>query len=140
MYQPLTPCPSCRRHVRAADGACPFCRSAIDPTRVVPSASRRLARGAVFVFASSVAACGGSTEPEPGSVTDTGAVATDTGGKSDSSSTADSFTDTALDTGNVAPPYGIPPDDTGVVSDGTVDDTGGGMAKYGAPPPPPDAM
>jgi hypothetical protein len=132
MYQPLTPCPSCRRHVRAADGACPFCRSAIDATRVVPSAGKRLARGAVFVFATSAAACGGSTEPEP-VITETGG---DTSSKTDSVTPIDSFTDTALDTGNVAPPYGIPPDDTGVVPDGTVDDSGGGMPKYGAPPTP----
>lgn len=132
MYQPLTPCPSCRRHVRAADGACPFCRSAIDSSRVVPSAGKRLARGAVFVFATSAAACGGSTEQEP-VITEAGA---DTSSKTDSVTPIDSFTDTALDTGNVAPPYGIPPDDTGVVTDGTADDSGGGMPKYGAPPPP----
>lgn len=135
MYQPLAPCPSCRRHVRAAEGSCPFCHAAIGDAQIVPSPTKRIARGAVFVFASTLAACGGSTEPEqPIGSKDTG---TQTG---DTSTTVDSNTpaDTSLDTGNVAPPYGIPPTDTGV-TDGTVDDTGGGMAKYGAPPPPADA-
>lgn len=119
-----------------ASGECPFCGAALGTLRVVPSASKRLARGAVFVFASSVAACGGSTESEDPTIkTDTGASSTDTGAKVDSA-----LVDTSMgeDTGNVAPPYGIPPEDSGV-TDGTVDDTGGGMAKYGAPPPPADA-
>lgn len=103
--------------MRAADRACPFCGVALVALQTVPSAAGRLARGALFVFASSVTACGGSTVSEP---TDTGA--------------ADSRAD-VLDTGNIAPPYGIPPEDTGT-SDGTVDDTGAPMAKYGAPPIP----
>jgi hypothetical protein len=121
MYKPLAPCPGCHRHVRAAEGACPFCGATLVVAHTVPSATTRLARGAMFVFASSIAACGASTEPEP--------VTADTG------AAADSRTDALLDYGNIAPPYGIPPTDSGA-DDGTVDDTGGTMAKYGAPPIP----
>lgn len=137
MYEPLAPCPSCRRHVRAlvGTGTCPFCHASIHGARVTPGTSTRLARGALFVFASSLAACGGSTAPET-PAGETGA--SDTSTKTDSVGTDLGVTDTGsvLDTGNPAPPYGIPPvEDTGV-SDGTVDDSGGGMAKYGAPPAP----
>lgn len=115
MYQPLAPCPSCHRHVRAAHAgsACPFCGVALTAVTTIPSATQRLARGALFAFASTVVACGGNTAPEP--TTETGA-------------TLDARAD-VLDSGNVAPPYGIPPDD------GSVDDTGGPVAEYGAPPP-----
>ncbi len=78
-------------------------------------------------------ACGGTTAPGP---------TTETGASLDAKSDV-------LDTGNVAPPYGIPPDDGGVDDtggpaaeygapprDGSVDDTGDPMADYGAPPPP----
>jgi hypothetical protein len=122
MYRPLAPCPSCHRHVRASDGSCPFCGTGLTVVATVPSATSRLTRGALFAFASSVVACGGTTAPEPG---DTGAA--------DTRMVVDTMQlDTlSTDTGNIAPPYGIPPEeDTGVV-----DDTGGPMAEYGAPPP-----
>jgi len=126
MYRPLAPCPSCHRHVQASEGACPFCAAPLGKPMAVPSLPNvggRLARGALFVFASSVGvvACGSSTDtPTP---TDTGVT----------------------DTGGPAPAYGAPADtgstvDTGTLdsgaTDGTVDDTGGPMPKYGAPPPP----
>jgi len=116
MYQALAPCPACRRHVRAAEGACPFCAASLGTPQLVPGAAGRLARGAVFVFASSVIGCGASTSGEP--------IPADTG----------SATDTRADYGNIAPPYGVPAD-TGT-DDGTVDDTGSPMTKYGAPPIP----
>ena len=129
MYRPLAPCPSCHRHVRASDGSCPFCGGGLRVVATVPSAASRLARGALFAFASSVAACGGTTAAEP--VTgDTGA--SDARSDSASDTRFDAPLDTLMpDTGNVAPPYGIPPEDTGVV-----DDSGDPMADYGAPPPP----
>jgi len=127
MYTPLAPCPACHRHVRASDGSCPFCGTGLKVVATVPSAVGRLARGALFAFASSVAACGGSTAPEPTTTSDTGS-----GGAADTrGDTAPALDTRSDDTGNVAPPYGIPPDDTGVV-----DDTGDPMADYGAPPPP----
>ena len=30
MYVPLSPCPSCQRHVRTNTAACPFCDAALD--------------------------------------------------------------------------------------------------------------
>lgn len=122
MYKPLAPCPACRRHVRASDGQCPFCATPLAVLPTVPSAVGRLARGALFAFTSSVVACGGTTAPEPppGSIGDSGSTR---------DARADAPLDSLpLDTGNIAPPYGIPPDDGGV------DDTGGPMAEYGAPP------
>jgi len=127
MYQPLAPCPSCHRHVRASAQACPFCGAGLSVVSTVPSASSRLARGALFAFASTLAACGGATEPDP--------VPGDTGSSVDAKGD-DAKSDTRIeDTGNIAPPYGIPPMDSGV-DDGTVSDTGDPMADYGAPPPP----
>ncbi len=123
MYQPLAPCPSCRRHVRAGDqGECPFCAASLTVVgtvpSVVPSVRGRLARGALFAFATSVIASGcSSTE-----TTSPGDAAIDTRPGDDS--------------GGPAPAYGAPADDTGRPDDGTVDDTGTPMAKYGAPPPP----
>jgi hypothetical protein len=128
MYEPLAPCPSCHRHVRASAGACPFCQTQIHVARVIPSPTTRLARGALFVFASSVAACGGSTAPD----TAGDSASSDTSSKTDSVGVDSMGIDSSMtDTGNVAPPYGIPPEDTGAV-----DDTGTPGAKYGAPPPP----
>ncbi len=131
MYQPLVPCPSCRRHVRTAEATCPFCGSKLSELggRVIPNVKQRLPRGAVFVFASSiaVAGCGSDSTQTP---TTTGDSATDTA-KSETTGgdtpTSDSPVDT-LDTGGVAPPYGIP-------SDSGPPDEGGGSADYGAPPP-----
>jgi hypothetical protein len=57
----LVPCPSCARHVRAGEGACPFCSSALPvdlAARAVPAATRRLSRVAAFGFAAAVAALG----------------------------------------------------------------------------------
>ncbi len=136
------PCPACRRHVRVDEPRCPFCASALSSERTpVPHARRRLARGAAFVFASTLASasggalvgCGGDVEDPAPARTDAGADAKGDGATADGGDTG-SATDTGLedtgpeDTGTVAPPYGIPPEDGG-----------GGMADYGAPPPPDDA-
>lgn len=136
MYEPMIPCPSCRRHVRAA-AACPFCSASLPvELRAVPQTSTRLGRGALFAFAVSVAACGGSTESDK-TVTDTGASSGDTG----------TPTDTAMvdDTGGPVAAYGGPPDtgsaDTGTASDSAADtfkDDGGPAPAYGLPPS--DAM
>ncbi len=139
MYEPLIPCPSCRRHVRGAD-ACPFCHAALPSNlRAVPASSKRLGRGALFAFAVSVTACGGSTESEAPTVTDTGAKPTDTGTTTTDSMTVD-------DTGGPVAAYGGPPD-TGAVDSSTTtdsatkdtrDDDGGPAPAYGLPPS--DAM
>lgn len=135
MYEPLIPCPSCRRHVRGA-AACPFCHAALpSEIRAVPSSTTRLGRGALFAFAVSVTACGGSTESEVPTVTDTGGKATDTG-------TTTSDTRVVDDTGGPVAAYGAPADtgvaDTGITKDTAMDDDGGPAPAYGLPPS--DAM
>ncbi len=121
MYQPLVPCPDCQRHVRVADSDCPFCGAALPSdlhTKVIPSAPRRLSRGAAFVFGAALAvtACGSEVE-SPGNTS--GAGGAHDGGTDD-------------DGGGMAL-YGVPE------PDGGPSDDGGGMSKYGAPPPPTDA-
>lgn len=61
----LHPCPSCLRHVRASSEACPFCQTALKPTKAARSApsGRRLGRYAAFTFQTGlVAAALGCTE------------------------------------------------------------------------------
>jgi hypothetical protein len=70
----LAPCPSCARHVRVSEAACPFCRAPLDVApRIVPGATQRLTRAAAYAFtatlattgaAASLEACGGTTTPE----------------------------------------------------------------------------
>ena len=126
MYEALAPCPGCRRHVRMSAGpSCPFCATTLGARVAVPVQNRRLPRGAVFAFASTVviAGCGGAVEsPTP----------------------TDAAADTnAIDSGGPGPLYGAPAD-TGFVDDmGTIDaaygapvDSGGGAPLYGAAPDP----
>lgn len=66
----LVPCPSCARHVRQSESACPFCSVALAlehlPAPVLPRG--RLGRAATFAFgaslvgATSLVACGGDSE------------------------------------------------------------------------------
>lgn len=130
---PFVPCPSCRRHVRAGDSSCPFCAASLASAgQPVPAASTRLGRGALFAFAVSVAACGGSTETE---TKDTG-VATDTGGPAPAygAPVDTGVADTGVtDTGGAVAAYGAPPD-TGVADTGTPTDDGGPAPAYGLPP------
>ena len=53
----LIPCPSCGRHVRRTESACPFCAASVSfehvPTRPMPSV--RLGRAAIFAFGATVA-------------------------------------------------------------------------------------
>ena len=122
---PLVPCPSCSRHVRSSEPACPFCASAL-PTdlgaRAVPAAPKRLDRLAAFTFAATLAVTG---------------CAVVSGGDDSEKSEGE--------IGAIQPMYGMPPpppaQDSG--SDGGAapcDDGGGIQAMYGAPPvdlPPP---
>jgi hypothetical protein len=128
----LLPCPSCGRHVRRTETACPFCAGAIAfrdaPLPRLPEV--RLGRAATFAFgaavATSVAACSGSVTPAYG------APAIDASSGVDAGSTVDAANpvDANIDTGNGAAAYGIAPFDAGDV------DTGGSSSDYGAPPPP----
>jgi len=142
MYEPLVPCPACRRHVRATDHACPFCAGALGDARPVPGTRARLRRSALAVFTSTLVACGGTTTEDPGKdaaadgVSD-GKVDVAVDGPSDGlldTGLLDTgLFDTGIDTGGAAPPYGIPPEDSGF--DGGATDSGSPGSDYGAPPP-----
>src|SRR5688572_6284608 len=112
------PCPSCRRHVRGGESACPFCATAL-PTdhasRAIPTSSSRLGRGALFAFAVSVSACSSSTDADT-VVTDTGGPVAAYGGPPIDSAVPDtSKADTGIeDDGAPAAAYGLPPADTGM--------------------------
>jgi len=134
MPEGLVPCPACRRHVHTRERTCPFCSVGLPDdlsARLIPGPVRRLSRGKLFAFATTLAA-------------------TTSIGCGDGSSTT-----------NASPPYGHPPFDSNVdtaapgdtsdaadgvdavdVGDGDAAadsdadaDTGGGGALYGDPPP-----
>jgi len=135
MADVFVPCPSCRRHAKATERRCPFCRFSLEGARVVPDASRRLSRAGVFAFASTVSAitlagCGSSdsggptTPPTDGggdSVVDS--IVAAYGGPPDTS-----FFDTAIDDTATKP-------DTNTAKDTGPEDGGGAVPAYGLPPP-----
>src|SRR5690606_30432709 len=73
---PLFPCPSCNRHIRRDEAACPFCAAQVDlsgnPEPRLPRT--RLGRAATFAFGATIAgataltACGGDSEDGDGGV------------------------------------------------------------------------
>lgn len=125
----LVPCPSCRRHVRVAESACPFCRSALPSTlanSAVPAATQRLTRAAAFAFTATLALTGCSdtttpTDATPADVTTDNATPTDN----------NTPTDNATPTDNNVPTDRPTPTDTSFVD---MLDTGGPVAAYGGPP------
>lgn len=123
---PLVPCSQCRRHIRIDHDACPFCAATVPrdfAKGVVPAAKARLDRLAVFTFATAIAsACssGGLTSSDDGGTGDS-AVRSD-GGSGDGSVKDDGGVQaiygapvdaSQFDSGNVQPPYGLPPEDGG---------------------------
>jgi hypothetical protein len=70
----LLACPSCSRHVRMTEQACPFCASSLPETFAATPAPRaptkRLNRGALYAFASTsitvAAACSSASTPAYG--------------------------------------------------------------------------
>src|SRR4051794_23113730 len=105
MTMTLVPCPSCGRHVRAAESACPFCNSALPSklaSRAIPTPTRRLERLAAFTFAATLAV--------------TGCALTD--GDDDNTGNKDE------DIGAAHPMYGMPP-----MHDAGVKDSGKDAAK-----------
>ena len=74
----LSPCPTCQRHARLTDAACPFCNAPLAATRGSARPSTVLSRGAkraaLFALGASVTvtACGG--EADEGDSTDDNAV------------------------------------------------------------------
>ncbi len=125
MYQPLSPCPACARHVRATEGQCPFCQSPMPEgfsASVRPEAPRRLSRAAALAFGTALA-LGACSDTVSG--TDAGADA----------SPVDARADVVDDDGGPVALYGDPPPPPRDASADTVDDDGGPVAEYGAPPP-----
>ena len=108
MYQPLAPCPDCRRHVRVEERSCPFCAASLRGLEA-PAAlpGTRLSRAALFVAATlGLAACNQETPATEDPVAKP---------KTKSTATA---------------PSPKPADDGGP------DDAGAPQAEYGAPAPP----
>jgi hypothetical protein len=67
----LHPCPSCARHIRAGETACPFCDAALPETfgasAPAQSRGRPMSRAALlFAVAAVAAGCGGSTDSSVG--------------------------------------------------------------------------
>jgi hypothetical protein len=138
----LLPCPSCARHVRRNEQACPFCSASVSfPEPGVASVMPRLGRAALFTFGTALATsgCVGNAVPLYG------APAPDTGLAADAAPASDAGTDAAVlamyggppqdagsDAGSPGPLYGAPAFDAGFDHD-----TGGASADYGAPPAPP---
>ena len=77
----LVPCPSCARHVRVSEAACPFCRGALDESlRAQPApqaAPARLSRAALYALGAAgtvtlAAACSQSVYGAPVTPDDAG--------------------------------------------------------------------
>lgn len=116
MYQPLVPCASCHRHVRASEAACPFCSSALPrATARDQVATTGLSRAAVLALgaALSIVAC---SDDDSGTGNKTGEIGQ--GGASAGSSSGGNSSGGASSAGN-----------GGAAGDGSA------MALYGAPPP-----
>ena len=134
----LLPCPSCARHVRASEDACPFCSAALPaPLASQPmprSPGTRLSRAALFAFgtsAAAIAACGGSTTGSPKD--DVSMVDAAYGGPP-----RDGAADADNDSPFVNAAYGGPPFDASLPDAADASDSGqkpdGIAPPYGAPP------
>lgn len=109
---PLHACPSCSRHIRVSEPACPFCGGdlsnefhAMQAPVPIPIAVR-LSRAAIVALGtgsiSLVSACGAAT----GSLLP---PIEDGGGEGDTGSTSPPDASEGFDVGTIAPPYGIAP-------------------------------
>lgn len=108
MSDRLVPCPGCARHVRASSEGCPFCGATLveaPAPAALPAA--RLGRAALFAFGAAALAATGCAEHHGSR--DAGAQE-DSGVEQDA---GDPTPDAGRDAGNIAPPYGAPPDDAG---------------------------
>ena len=114
MSDPLCPCESCGRHVRASGAECPFCAAPRVPV-VVPASTTpvvRLSRAAMLALGASLAV-GAAVEACSG----------------------------AAAYGTPPAPYDaqvndVQATDAAVPTDGPPADDGGPAVRYGAPPPP----
>jgi hypothetical protein len=126
----LVPCPSCGRHVRPSERACPFCASALPDdlaSRVRPIPRGFVSRAAMMLFASTLGTAGAvgcssdSTTTTPPA--DTG-VPSDTAGDAIDTMPApaygvpwDSSIDTSVDTGVDSAPTDAKPTDANDAGD-----------------------
>lgn len=117
----LAACPSCARHVRRTENACPFCAATLDlppapPTRAIPSVGRAVMLAVGATITTTAGACETRSVPIYGAPD----AAIDDGG----------VTDTGFDAGGPdAPGYDVPPAEDAAASDagsdaGTPDDAG----------------
>ncbi len=108
MYQPLVPCSECRRHVRAVEALCPFCRAPREVAAIDATPLLRMSRAAAMAVAASlVVACQSEPLATP--------IAKDPVAVKPSATPAPSTSQ----------------------GGGLVDDPGAAVAEYGAPAPPP---
>ena len=126
----LSPCPTCSRHLRQTERACPFCGAALHAAfqSAAAPATSRVARSALFALgATSVAAvagCGAVDVPPvirpDSSISDASGAAVgvmDGGPPTFDDAASDAGPSDApappVDSGNPLPPYGAPPFDAG---------------------------
>jgi hypothetical protein len=139
MNDRLLPCPSCARHVRVSEDACPFCATAL-PERSAPplrTPAVRLGRAALFALgtsAAAIAACGGTTSTLDDAGTSSGSSGTSSGssGSSGTSGIA-AYGGPPFDSGadtQPGPMYGGPPQDAAPDNDSSA------APLYGLPPNP----
>jgi hypothetical protein len=148
----LIACPSCARHVRLGEAACPFCRADLgDAARAFAprqAPSQRLSRAALYAFGvgslTVASACGGvvgeGAGDKDGGHTDADIVADSAhGGSPETSSVVDART--PGDVSNFTVPYGVPPFDAGAEMDAGDDVSDAGLRQdvaiglpYGGPP------
>ena len=137
MTDSLLPCPSCARHVRSTEDACPFCAASITrgAVRPVPRVGARLSRAALYALgasAAALAACGGNST----SSSDAGANGDAQIGPMYGGPPVEAGSDQFVPT--PTPAYGGPPQDAGTEpGDGGANDGGkeGGGVKDGGPAP-----
>jgi hypothetical protein len=128
----LAPCPSCHRHVRIAESACPFCGAtvALEPVISARIGAQRLGRAAIFTFgavaiASTSAGCSNAMTPASDAGNDAyyGSIGDVYGAPADAGPyPEDAGTDSGLSAA-----YGAPPIDA-------ASEDAGSAALYGAPP------
>ncbi len=151
----LLVCPSCERHVRIVDTACPFCRYALTPEMrdalALRPSTKRLGRAARYALGmgtlSLATACGNATittndsgaNDAPDDVAQEGTIHPHYGLPADSGPPVDAAADgdasDAAQDITFLPPYGHPPLDggaDGATEDGFVSD-GSVVPPYGLP-------
>jgi len=138
----FAPCPSCRRHVRVDEAACPFCGVAIASLRATPDATSRMSRARLFVFATTV----GVTAATIACPSGRGNIAQPYGvPPRDPDEMIEAGPSEQSETSAIAPPATIEPPppgtaptlpNTGPTTKPTYPGPGGPVAMYGAPPTP----